>query len=590
MKRGRSILGHPGQIFIGFQFAPADQPGANRRVPAPLLLSDIDPSGDLRRRLELNFRRLHDPEFHFEAMISAWTAAEAPGDWVGRAMLSLSLAGQVLHTEPVHLGEIIARLPGAFNARGYIGAIHAPGTADENQVGGHNGQLRGLCELYLWKKDPRALAAIRSIITNLMVPTRALFAQYPSEKLDRLAHGQAVGLTVKNEGVWVGLSTDIGIVFFTLDGLTQAYLVDPRPDLRELIETMISRYTQIDPVKIGAQTHGTLSTLRGVLRWWETVDRRPEFLQLVRERYATYQTLAETEHHANYNWFGRPEWTEACAVVDSFLLAIELWRATADASYLSAAHRVYFNALSHAQRPNGGFGCDLCVGANGRVHLSPHPKIFEAPFCCSMRGTEGLVRAAQSNFQIDAEAGRVWSAFYFGGDYTLRFVDGVVTLRAASAYPYGGQVRWEVVASSCRTSKHWSLLTPPGVVAQDMRLSRADGSAVPAAINGSFVEAQVEFTTGAVFELTFPMRVYPSQPHSAEVTLGHHRFFHGPLLLGSRDSGVWSLRTDDEFEPVGGAGYRCRRAGVQLLPIEDLTFRTVADAKASVAQVLFAED
>ena len=323
-------------------------------------------------------------------MVKANTAAEAPGDWIGRAMLGLSVLGQVLQTEPHYLEEMMAKLPSALNARGYIGPIHAAGTADENQVGGHNGLLRGLGEYYLWKRDPRALTVIRSVVTNLMLPTRDLYAAYPDEKLAKLADGRPIGLTVKNEGVWVGLSTDIGTVFFTLDALTQVHSIDPSPELRALIEIMIARYARLDVRKIGAQTHSTLSTLRGIFRWWEAVDPRPELLILVRERYQVYRALAETEHYANYNWFGRPEWTEACGVVDSFLLAVQLWRATAEADYLHTAHRIYFNALCYAQRPNGGFGCDLCVGADGRVQLAPHPKIFEAPWCCSMRGAEGL--------------------------------------------------------------------------------------------------------------------------------------------------------------------------------------------------------
>jgi hypothetical protein len=275
-------------------------------MPVPLPLGDVMPAGDLRRRAALNFSRLHDDPFRFEAMIRANTAAEAPGDWIGRAMLGLSVLGQVLQTEPHYLEEIMAKLPSALNARGYIGLLHAAGTADENQVGGHNGLLRGLCEYYLWKRDPRALAVIRSVVTNLMLPTRDLYAAYPDEKLAKLADGRPIGLTVKNEGVWVGLSTDIGTVFFTLDALTQVYTIEPSPELRGLIETMIARYARLDVRKIGAQTHSTLSTLRGIFRWWEEVDPRPELLALVRECYRLYREHAETEHYANYNWFGRP--------------------------------------------------------------------------------------------------------------------------------------------------------------------------------------------------------------------------------------------------------------------------------------------
>lgn len=556
-------------------------------MPVPLSLGDAVPAGDLRRRAALNFSRLQDNAFRYEAMIHASTAQEAPGDWVGRGLLGLSLLGQTLQTEPAYLEEIIARLPEALNARGYIGVIHPAGTADENQVGGHNNLLRGLCEYYLWKHDPRALAIIRSIVTNLMVPTRELFDAYPDDKLAKLADGRPIGLTVKNEGVWRGLSTDIGVVFFTLDGLTQAYRVDPTPVLRDLIETMIARYAKLDVRKIGAQTHSTLSTLRGIFRWWDEVDARPELLALVRERYALYRTYAETEHFANYNWFGRPEWTEACGVVDSFLLAGQLWRATGEAGYLQAAHRIYFNALCYAQRPNGGFGCDLCVGTQGRLQLAPHPKIFEAPWCCSMRGAEGLARAAQGNLMVDAKAGAVWVPFYFEGVYTLRFPDGNIELRCVSEYPYAGRVRWTVVSSTV-AAKRWHFFVPPGVLSGDITLSQSE-RAVATLEAGGFLVADLSLKAGEVLALDFPLEISVMQPATADLPAGHHRFFHGPLVLGAERPDLVSLQANDIFIPLGRGRYQCRRSGTVLAPVDDLTYRGEAEARAHRAQLVFGE-
>lgn len=81
----------------------------------------------------------------------------------------------------------MARIPKAFNARGYIGEIHPAGTADENQIGGHNALLRGFSEYYLWHGDERALAAMRSVNGNLMLPSRPLYAEYP----DKILKGHA---------------------------------------------------------------------------------------------------------------------------------------------------------------------------------------------------------------------------------------------------------------------------------------------------------------------------------------------------------------------------------------------------------------
>ncbi|HQY06223.1 MAG TPA: glycoside hydrolase family 127 protein, partial [Lacunisphaera sp.] len=445
---------------------------------------------------------------------------------------------------------------------------------------------RGLCEYYLWKRDPRALAVIRSVVTNLMLPTRDLYAAYPDEKLAKLADGRPIGLTVKNEGVWVGLSTDIGTVFFTLDALTQVYTIEPSPELRGLIETMIARYARLDVRKIGAQTHSTLSTLRGIFRWWEEVDPRPELLALVRECYRLYREHAETEHYANYNWFGRPEWTEACGVVDSFLLAVQLWRATGDADQLQVAHRIYFNALCYAQRPNGGFGCDLCVGADGRVLLAPHPKIFEAPWCCSMRGSEGLARAAQFNLMTDAKAGTVWVPFYFEGDYTLRFPDGEIAVRCASEYPHAGWVRWTVLRNTAGTAKQWHFLVPPGVAPRTITLTQA-GRTVELREVAGFMAASLTLAVGDVLALDFPLALTVEQPATAALPAGYHRFCHGPLVLGAERADVVGLEAEDDFLALGRGRYQCRRTGTVLAPVDDLTYRGEAEARAHRAQLVF---
>ena len=97
----------------------------------PTALNDFVPAGDLRRRLELNFGRLHDPEFSFEAATTAFTVREAPGDWVGRTLLGLTLDAQALGREAPRAEEIVRRWPEVCNARGYVGLMHPAGHADE---------------------------------------------------------------------------------------------------------------------------------------------------------------------------------------------------------------------------------------------------------------------------------------------------------------------------------------------------------------------------------------------------------------------------------------------------------------------------
>ena len=555
-----------------------------------LPFGDVVPAGDVRRRCVLNFQRLQDAPFRFEAMIHAATAREAPGDWVGRGLLGLSLLAQVLRVTPDSVEEIIAGLPGALNARRYLGEVLPAGHVDENQVAGHNALLRGLAEYSFWKGDPRAREMIEGVVRELMLPVAPLLAHYPDRKLERLADGVPIGLTVRNEGAWVGLSTDIGVVFFTLDGLTQAHAIAPTPALRGLIEAMIARYAQLDVKVMSAQTHSTLSTLRGILRWWVEVDPRPEHLALVRERYALYRAVAETDHFANYNWFDRPHWTEACAVVDSFLLAVELWRVTGEADYLAVAHRVYFNALSYAQRPNGGFGCDYCVGADGRVDLAPHPEIFEAPWCCSMRGAEGLAVAARALAAVDPTDRSVAHLFYFEGEATLRFADGMARVSCRSDYPLAGRVEWAVLESTLTTGVHWQCFVPPGVAAETMRLTQ-DGREVPLrSARDGFVAAEIMLTAGTQLELRFTVTLAAERPAPGSKAQGYRRFALGPLILGLEPSEAGTeerLPAALDFVAEGRGRFRCRRTGAVLAPFNDLTYRSEREARSHRIRLLF---
>jgi hypothetical protein len=566
----------------------------------PVALDDVEPAGDLRRRAELNLRRLHDAEFQFDAMMSAFTAREAPGDWVGRCLLALVQHARLLGHEASHLREIVERLPLAFNARGYLGEVQPPGTADENRLGGHNALLRALCEYHRWRPDERVLGMLRSVITGLMLPTLALWAEYPDEPDPGLRDNRLVGLTMRRTtGSWRGLSTDIGVGFFVLDGLTQAYVVDPSPELRELVETVLARYVRFDPVAHSAQTHSTLSTLRGILRWWREVDPRPELLGLVLDRWRLYRGQAETEHHANYNWFGRPDWTEPCAIVDAFLLAVQLWSATGDADHLEEAHRIYHNALRHAQRPNGGFGCDLCTGARGLIAAAPH-EFFEAPWCCTMRGAEGLARAAQFGWFTGPE--EIVLPFYFGGTARLEFPDGAVRLAQETGYPEDGYVRLRVLDCTLARRKTVRFFAPSWSPPTSFRITH-DGVPVAVTPEAGFAVVELSLRAGDEIAAEFPLERTKTALQNPARQPGHHRYAHGPLLLGvaedgadasgdSAEAGARSKRDssgEPVFVPLGRARYRIAASGDVLAPLPALVDVSEEKARAARTRIVFAD-
>jgi hypothetical protein len=553
-------------------------------------LEEVTPGGDLRRHAEQNLRRLHDAEFHFDATIKAATAGEAPGDWVGRALLALTLYARLFRAIPAHLEEFVTRLPEACNARGYIGEIFPAGTADENQIGGHNALLRGLSEYFLWRGDERALRAIQAIVTNLMVPTRPLYADYPDKTMKSLVQAEAVGLTVRQStGAWRGLSTDIGTVFFTLDGLTQAYLCDRTPECRALIETMIARYAEIDPVAIGAQTHATLTTLRGILRWWREVDPRPALLAMVRERFRIYRARAQTEHHANYNWFGRPEWTEPCAVVDSLQLAVQLWAATDDTELLEEAQRIFYNAFTPGQRPNGGFGCDVCTGARGERHVAPFAKIFEAPWCCSMRAAEGFAAAATGAWWHNG-SDALTLPFYFGGTARVHLAEGDVEFAQTTEYPLLGRVALKIARGRSVQPVTLRFFAPAWSPPESFHAT-CNGRPLAVAGEPRFAVVRTPLASGDEIVAEFAVQFGPVSLQNPARQPAETRFAHGPLLLAAaapdRTAAVVTLRADDAFAALGGARYRCVRTAAELAPLPVLADLPEAVARRSRAQLVF---
>ncbi|MBW7894565.1 MAG: glycoside hydrolase family 127 protein [Opitutaceae bacterium] len=305
----------------------------------------------------------------------------------------------------------------------------------------------------------------------------------------------------------------------------------------------------------------------------------------MRTRYRLYRTQAETEHHANFNWFGRPEWTEPCAIVDAFLLVVQLWSATGEADYLEEAHRIFFNALAHAQRPNGGYGCDLCTGGRGLLLVAPH-EYFEAPWCCSMRGTEGLVRAAQFGWFTDAD--EITLPFFFGGAAQLEFADGRVELRQQSDYPLAGRVQLQVAASTLTRPKTLRFFAPSWSPADQFRIT-CNGVVLPVTAANGFAVVTVELSAGDGIVAEFPLGLEVLPLQNPARLPGYHRFGHGPLLLGHDGGEPVALPAQAQFTSAGSARYRCTATGRLLAPLPALIDLPETAAKAVQTQILFTD-
>ncbi|GGD98694.1 beta-L-arabinofuranosidase domain-containing protein [Paenibacillus nasutitermitis] len=547
--------------------------------------------GELAERANANFARLelaeYAPDRLFQPAGYSW-----PGDFEGRTILAWVLLSRATGKDALFLEEVLEKLPGYYNERGYLGMIHPKGTLDEQQLSGHSWLLRGLCEYYEWKRDSRVYGWIGNIVRGLLLPAAGIYAGYPISPGERRQEGEAIGeLTGEKIGAWY-VSSDIGCAFIMLDGATHAYSIMPSPELKELIEEMIARFTDIDFIGVSMQTHATLSALRGMLRFY-SFHPQEDLLQEINRIYQLYRQTAMTDNYENFNWFGRPDWTESCAVIDSFMVSFELWRITDDPGCLGDAEHILLNGMGYGQRPGGGFGCNVCA-SGGHHELKPHPDLYEAYWCCSMRGGEGLARAVEYAFLQDSETIRL--PFYHKATVKTSWDDESIAFTVETSYPIEGETAIKIESSTLKQARKFQLYIPAWVDPSDVKLS-LNGEAVPSEVADGFASCEGLFREGDVIRLSFPVGLRREQAMQGDERSVTYR--HGALLLGA-DGELYVAAcehkvnddprgTGSQEAPIylGDGEYLFQSSQIKLSPVNRLFYKTTEEAKQDHKMVIF---
>ena len=559
--------------------AHANAASEQRLIPASF--DGLEIAGDLAKRAGQNYDRLesdiYQPPLVFENPFGS--SKTWPGDWEGRTVLGLTLLARSTHREARYLDDILRLYPGKMNSRGYFGPLLDPKAVDEQQLAGHGWVLRGLCEYYEWKHDERVLEMINNVVRNLALPTRGQHSIYPIDPAIRFVKGGVAGEIVAHLGNWK-LSSDNGCDFIFLDGVTHAYQVRGGADLKALIDEMIARFLEVDVIAIKAQTHATLTAIRALLRQYEN-SGDPRLLEAVEKRYKLYRSQAMTETYANFNWFERPEWSECCAIIDSFMIGVQLWRHTGDPAYLEDAHLIYFNGMGRGQRNNGGYGVDTYAGAH-----DPYLEVntYEAPFCCTMRGGEGNARAIE--YAYFSRPGELVLPFFHDSKASLQIGDGAVTLRQTTGYPYQGTVKLEIISSSLKQPVRMHFVAPSWTKSHRLRLNGKD---VPVRTNKGFVEVRSPLRAGDTMALDFDLVTGARDTFNPYSIRGYHAFHSGPLVLGYEGPTEIALPRDSELIPDEPGSFRAKATGTRLARINDLNVLKVSEKDPFRRQVLFRE-
>jgi len=547
----------------------------------PVGFSQVYAKGELRQRAMKNFDRLETELYHPENVFPKQHDANSagwPGDKEGRTILGLVLEAQATHRTPLYLEEMIRILPEKLNKEGYLGPLQRD-TIDEQQLSGHGWLLRSLCEYYQWKKDPMVKTYIEGIIRNLAIPTKGHHQNYPISSAERV--GNSGGMSGSSANVVNGwkLSTDVGCDFIFMDGVVQAYGLFPSDNLKELVDEMMSRFFEIDLVGIKAQTHATLTGLRAVLRYYE-ISGQKELLPEVEKRYKLYRELAMTENYENFNWFERPEWTEPCAIVDSYMLAIQLWQYTGSSGYLEDAQLIYYNALGHAQRSNGGFGCDNCAGPVDN-YLSV--KADEAFWCCTMRGGEGLAKAVQYSYFTHGDTLILPS--FNTGSVSLNLNGTPVKIGQETSYPFDSKVILTIDSLEKPTRINLKFFLPSWV--QNPVVSK-NHKAVDFGVKNRFAEVPLVIEAGDTIEYAFNMNSGVGKLVNAQHTkAGDFHLYYGPLLLGYEGDSAVSIPKSAEVIKTAENCFLIKGTPVVLSPVYHLMDAKVSQSSGYRKQILF---
>ncbi len=530
----------------------------------PVNFSDVYVGGELQQRGMKNFDRLEDDIYYPEnvfPLVPHPTSAGWPGDKEGRTILALVLDAQAMHRTPKYLLQMIDMIPSKVNTQGYLGPIMKDSIM-EQQLSGHGWFLRALCEYYLWKKDPKVKKYILTIVQNLAYPTMGYHKLYPINSDGRVQNaGGMAGSTQNTVGKWM-LSSDIGCDFIFMDGVIQSYELFPSTKTKELVEEMITRFLQMDLEKIQAQTHATLTALRGILRYYN-ITKQAYLLKEVQKRYDLYRQIGMTENYENFNWFDRPLWTEPCAIVDSYMVAMQLWQYTQNPSYLEDAQHIYYNAICHTQRANGGFGCDNCPGPvenDLKVHAE------EAFWCCTMRGGEGLSRAVSYSYFVSP--GNVYITSYNTGKVVIRQKKGQFTMEQKTQYPFDGQVELSVLDADLKAPIHLKLFALSWMRNYKVQINNTP---VHYSLSNGFIDIKYIPKVGDKINLSFEL-ISQIEPmiNKKYNRLDYCTLRYGPLILGSEDASPLLINQNDRITKKSTEEFSIEGKSVVLSPVYHL--------------------
>ena len=476
--------------------------------------------GELGYRLTQSYSRLecehYLPEVIWTKDVNAW-----PGDWEGRTILGLVGLAKATGKEPSYLEAMLDLLPDKLNERGYMGEVYPNEQISEQQLAGNSWLLRALIEYTYWKKSERLMPIIEKMVKMLYLPLCNEIDDYPIERYEQ--EGTYSGSIIALRGKWM-LSTDMGCCYISLDGISAAYELLGWKELGVLLDKMISKFAGTDIYGLLYQTHASLSATRGIIRTYN-ITKKEEYLTIAEKCFELYLKKGQTENFSNRNRFQTCKWTEPCGIMDSYMCCVELFKITRKPEYIIMAHKIFYNAISHSQLPNGGFGLEKAIVSDENIGFTKNPDntVTEAFWCCTMRGADGLAYISQNQ------------CLYTKDEYVyLNYFDSEVsqegtTILVKSEYPRKGKVRFKISSASNEIVR-LKLFIPD--YAECATAVFVDGEKKLIPENG-FV--QLDISGSGEFTLLFDIPFRRVECNASALREEFYKKMYGYMLLGLKD-------------------------------------------------------
>ena len=531
----------------------------------------LSAKGELLARMLRNLSRIDGGREYLPGRIgiAPYMSAGWDGDWEGRTILALSLHAQALGIEPAYLEGIVDWVRSLCGEKGYRGEPFDPARINEQQLASHSWLMRGLIEYHRLTADSRIPEWLERIFSALFLPVREHLANYPGSARERPGFdlGQPAGTLAGSCREWL-LSSDTGCLFIAIDGLTALYEHTGLADALAMAEDLIRLFVRQDWAGTPMQTHACLTGMRGVMRAY-ALTKDPGYLDAARSFFETYKRQGMSEYFANFDWFRTPSWSEPCGVIDSYMLALQLWKETRSSAYLDDAMHIWYNGVLRGQRPNGGFGCDSCA-EDGLIRATD---IYEAYWCCTMRGAEGL--GTPLRWSVLEENGTLVFPLYTDADMDV----GSALLRERTGLPDEGSVTIRVERGELHGE---AALFIPGF-ASGVSVE-ADGRPAAFRLENGFARFRADLRAGgtAVLRFGLPVRMVPT---AGEIHDGKGLFTirRGPCVLAAGLDAPDAVGPGDIREENGAVtacGHALHRLGNEF-------FSADGEIKAARERILF---